>query len=104
MLAKPIVDVGSGFTGFEAVVPRMDNISTDFAYIMRAHGRDGAIHCSFFSGTLVKSFQEEIHPYDKHIRLLHGVHVFLFGLVLLFTPPRIGYHLIDESRGSINGE
>jgi hypothetical protein len=32
------------------------------------------------------------------------VHVFLFGLVLLFTPPRIGYHLIDESRGSVNGE
>jgi hypothetical protein len=51
---EPVVDIGGFSTGLEAVVPRMANIATDFAYHMRVHGLDDAIHYFLFGGTLIK--------------------------------------------------
>jgi hypothetical protein len=103
LLEKPIVDVGSVFVGLRAIIARMANIPTYLARHLWVQGIDGA--SVGVGGTLIKLLEEQVYFCGKHIRLLHGIYVFLcFSWGSVLTLALICHQLFNQGRGLIDSE
>jgi hypothetical protein len=100
-LAKPIVDEGSFFVGFWAIIPRMFNISKTSHIMCESKAWAvpfiASLSWARSSSLFIKrSILRQAYPYPLR-------YAYLF--VIFFLPPAlIRHHFIDESHGSINDE
>ena len=54
-LLEPVVDVQCFFTGLGAVIPRMSDLTIDFASHLQIRGQNGGLHCFLLVGPFVQS-------------------------------------------------